>query len=431
MEGVQLELTGPTINCLDQLTSNKMIVTILSRWVFLMFFMTTLNVHPSDTLGPKDTNGLAGGNTAFALNLYAQLRTTDENLFFSPYSISTCLAMTYAGARGNTDAQMAQTLHFGTNQNQLAASFCELQGQLNNDQPKQANELNIANGMWAQNDQPLLPAYLKVAREKYGANLKQSDFRNGSEAARLEINNWVSDQTKGKICNLIQAGLLGPSTRLVLVNAIYFKGRWASEFDQHNTIESTFSIAPTQKLQVPLMSLTANFKYAEVEGLQVLELPYAGNDLAMVILLPDETDGLKTLEKQLNEASLYRWLAPAREQKVAVFLPKFKLSAQFSLAKDLAAMGMTDAFSPRADFSGMDGQRDLFISAVVHKAFVDVNEEGTEAAAATGVVMRSMAVMRPRPTPVFRADHPFIFLIRDTRSGGILFLGRMVDPSRS
>jgi len=406
-------------------------VTHLSHLTIVTLFMTTLNVRPADTSATKDSNGLAGGNAAFALNLYAQLRTADENLFFSPYSISTCLAMTYAGARGDTAAQMAQTLHFGTNQNQLAASFGELQGQLNNETQQEANELNIANGMWAQNDQPLLPAYLKVAREQFGANLKQADFRTGSEAARLEINNWVSNQTKGKICNLIPAGLLDSATRLVLVNAIYFKGRWASEFDQHNTIESTFSTAPTQKLQVPLMSLTANFKYAEVEGLQVLELPYAGNDLAMVVLLPGETDSLKTMEKQFNEASLDRWLAQASEQKVAVFLPKFKLAAQFSLAKDLAAMGMTDAFSPRADFSGMDGQRDLFISAVVHKAFVDVNEEGTEAAAATGVVMRSMAVMRPRPTPVFRADHPFIFLIRDTRSGSILFLGRMVDPSRS
>jgi serpin B len=177
------------------------------------------------------------------------------------------------------------------------------------------------------------------------------------------------------------------------------------------------------------MSITADFKYAEVEGLQVLELPYAGNNLAMVILLPGATDGFKTVEGQL--ASLDRWLAQAREQKVEVLLPKFKLAAQFSLAKNLAEMGMPDAFSPQADFSGMDGERDLYISAVVHKAFVEVNEEGTEAAAATGVVMRSMAVMRPRPTPIFRADHPFIFLIRDTRSGSILFLGRMADPSRS
>jgi serpin B len=247
----------------------------------------------------------------------------------------------------------------------------------------------------------------------------------------VEINDWVTDQTKGKISKLIQPGLLDSQTRLILVNAIYFKGRWASEFDKHNTINSPFSITPAHKLAVSLMNLTANFKYADVDGLKLLELPYAGNDLAMVMILPGETDGLKTLEAQLNEASLDRWLAQAREQKVEVFMPKFKLAAQFNLAKNLVEMGMTDAFSPQADFSGMDGGRDLFISAVVHKAFVEVNEEGTEAAAATGVVIRSMAIMQPRPTPVFRADHPFIFLIRDTRSGSILFLGRMADPTQS
>ena len=178
------------------------------------------------------------------------------------------------------------------------------------------------------------------------------------------------------------------------------------------------------------MNLTDDFKYADVDGLQLLELPYVGDDLSMVVLLPREPDGLKGVEDLLNPQTLDRWLAQAREQKVAVSLPKFKMSAQFSLAKPLAEMGMTDAFSPNANFSGMDGERDLFISAVVHKAFVDVNEEGTEAAAATGVVMRMNAVMMPRPTPIFRADHPFIFLIRDTRSGSILFLGRLVDPTR-
>ena len=391
--------------------------------------MITLTVHPADKNTIGDIKNLAGSNTAFALDLYAQLKIADGNLFFSPYSISTCLAMTYAGARGNTATQMAQTLRFAKNQNQLAVSFGQLQKQLNDEQTKQSFELNIANGIWAQKEHPFLPAYLSVARDQYRANLQQADFRTHAEAARVAINDWVSDQTKGKISNLIQTGLLSPATRLVLVNAIYFKGRWASEFDKHNTIKSPFSVAPAQKLEVPFMSITADFKYAEVDGLQVLELPYVGNDLAMVILLPVKTDGLKTVAGQL--ASLDRWLAQAREQKVEVFLPKFKLAAQFSLAKNLTAMGMSDAFSPQADFSGMDGERDLYISAVVHKAFVEVNEAGTEAAAATGVVMRSMAIMRPRPTPVFRADHPFIFLIRDTRSGSILFLGRMVDPTRS
>jgi serpin B len=364
------------------------------------------------------------------MDLYARLKTVEGNLFFSPYSISTCLAMTYAGAQGETAAQMAQTLHFDTNQNQLAVSFGELLKQLNNEQEKTGIKLNIANGLWGQKDHPFLPAFLDVARQSYGAKLEQVDFSVHAETARTEINDWVGDKTKGKITDLIQPGVLSPMTRLVLVNAVYFKGSWAKKFDKHNTTNASFSVTPTQKLDVPLMNLTADFKYAEVEGLQLLELPYAGNDLEMVVLLPREIDGLKGMEDMFNEQTLDHWLAQAREQKVAVFLPKFKMAAQFSLAKPLAEMGMTDAFSPSANFSGMDGERDLFISAVVHKAFVDVNEEGTEAAAATAVVVRSMAVMMPRPTPIFRADHPFIFLIRDTHSGSVLFLGRMVDPTQ-
>lgn len=292
-------------------------------------------------------------------------------------------------------------------------------------------ELDFANGIWAQKDHVFLAAFLDVARQSYGANLRQIDFRTRSETARTEINDWVGHETKGKITDLIQPGVVNPATQLVLVNAIYFKGQWAREFDKQNTANAPFSVTSTQKLPVPLMNLTADFKYAEVGGLQLLELPYAGDGFAMVVLLPRDVDGLKNLENLLNKQTLDHWLTQARELNVAVLLPKFKLAAQFSLAKPLGEMGMTDAFSPGADFSGMDGERDLFISAVVHKAFVDVNEEGTEAAAATGVVMRMNAVRMPRPTPIFRADHPFIFLIRDLHSGSILFLGRVVDPTRA
>lgn len=326
---------------------------------------------------------------------------------------------------------MARTLHYDPNQDQLAAAFGELQDQLNHVRDKAALELEIANGLWAQKKQPFLPAFLNVAQQDYEANLNQADFRTSADATRMQINDWVDHKTKGKITDLLQRGVLDPTTRLVLVNAIYFKGRWAREFDKHLTIQAPFTVTPTQRPEVPLMNLTADFQYAEIEGLQLLELPYVGGDLDLVVLLPREVAGLQGLEELLNEKTLGLWLAQARNQKVAVFLPRFKLTAQFSLAQQLAEMGMADAFSKRADFSGIDGRHDLFISAVVHKAFVEVNEEGTEAAAATGVVMRKALVMRPQPTPVFRADHPFLFLIRDNRSGSILFLGRMVDPTRS
>ena len=394
--------------------------------------MVALIGRPAEIPVAKNIQTLAEGNTIFALNLYARLKATDGNLFFSPYSISTCLAMTYAGARGGTAAQMAQTLHFSTNQSQFATAFGELQKQLTKHVHGTGGiALDVANGLWCKQGHPFLPAFVDLAKQSYEASLNQVDFCTQSASARTDINDWVRGKTKGKITGLIQPGVLGPMTRLVLVNAIYFKGHWAGEFEKSNTLPAPFAVSSTQKVTVPLMSRTAEYKYAEADGLQLLELPYAGGDLSMVVLLPHETDGLKGIEDQLNEVTLERWLARAQTRKVAVFLPRFKLTAQFSLAQPLAQMGMTDAFTTSADFSGMDGARDLYISAVVHKAFVEVNEAGTEAAAATGVAMRSSVMMMPRPTPVFRADHPFVFLIRDNHSGSILFLGRLVDPARS
>jgi serpin B len=412
----------------------QMLTIRTSSSAFLAMLMVALIGRPADSLGASDTTALVAGNTAFALDLYARLKSADGNLFFSPYSISTCLAMTYAGARGSTATQMARTLHFNTNhtnQNQLAASFGALQRQFSDAEKKKGLELNIANGLWAQKDHPFLPAFLEVATKAYQANLQQTDFRTQAEPAREAINDWVSQKTKGKIADLLQPGVVNEATRLVLVNAIYFKGQWIRQFNKNNTAPAPFSVTAQRRVQASLMNLTAECKYAEVEGLQLLELPYVGDDLSMVVLLPRAIDGLTGLEGLLNEQTLATWLAHARNQKVNVFLPKFKLTAQFSLAQTLAGMGMSAAFSSSADFSGMDGARDLCISAVVHKAFVDVNEEGTEAAAATGTVMRSMALMRPLPIPVFRADHPFLFLIRDTHSGSVLFLGRVADPSRA
>ena len=217
----------------------------------------------------------------------------------------------------------------------------------------------------------------------------------------------------------------------MLVNAIYFKGKWTHQFKENATREAPFFLAGVGNADTAkLMHQTANFNYAETDGLQMLELSYAGNDVSMVVLLPRQMDGLKALEESLNEKQLNGWIAQLRSREVNVFLPKFKLTQQFSLSHTLAGMGMTDAFSANANFSGMDGMRDLYISAVVHKAFVDVDEKGTEAAAATGVAISALAMRRPQPVPTFRADHPFLFLIRDTHSGSILFIGRVTNPTK-
>jgi serpin B len=253
------------------------------------------------------------------------------------------------------------------------------------------------------------------------------DFIGAAEASRKTINAWVERQTKEKIKNLIPKGVLDSMTRLVLTNAIYFKGNWARQFKEDQTKDAPFILADGRKIETAMMNQTAEFGYMEVETLQGLELPYVDKELSMIILLPKALDGLGGLEEALNQENLSQWLARLYRRKVVVSVPKFKATSQFSLASVLTSMGMKDAFTSDADFSGINGRKDLFISAVIHKAYVDVNEEGTEAAAATGVTMKLTSI-GPSRTPVFRADHPFLFLIRDNYSGSILFIGRVINP---
>ncbi len=390
----------------------------------------------------KEAQLVAKGNNCFAAQLYQRLRGQEGNLFFSPYSISTALAMTYAGARSRTQEQMADVLCFPTSTDvlhklsatgepmtseQFAQAFGRIIKDLNARSDGNKYELRVANALWGQRDYEFLPAFVKLVEEQYAGKLEQVDFVKAAEQARQTINQWVEKQTNGKIKDLISRGLLDSMTRLVLTNAIYFKGNWASQFKEDRTREGPFTLLDGNKVQVPMMNQTEQFGYAETDTLQILELPYVGEELSMVILLPKETDGIGELEQEFAGESLSKWLGAVRRQEVIVSMPKFKLTSKFSLGQVLRSMGMTAAFSEKADFSGMTGGRDLFISAVVHQAYVDVNEEGTEAAAATGVTMRLTSV-GPVRTPVFRADHPFIFLIRDTTSDSILFLGRVMNP---
>lgn len=371
------------------------------------------------------------GNTTFSLELYAQLKRKEGNLFFSPYSISTALAMTYAGARGNTARQMAQVLHFTLDHQQLGRAFTELEAQVNAIQEKSRIHLNVANALWVHNRYHFLQEFLDLVTHYYKAKLSYADFATAYEEARQETNAWVEQQTQGNIKNLIPQGVLSALTRFVLVNAIYFKGNWLNQFDQESTHTASFWSAPDRKVDVLMMGQTRKYHYASIseDRIQLLELPYEGEDLSMIILLPDEKDGLVTLENSLNREKLHTWLGRLRKQEVTVYLPKFKMASQFRLEGTLAKMGMPDVFSNNADFSGMDGTKELFISIVLHKAFIEVNEEGTEAAAATALVM-CLGIGDIDPMPVFWADHPFVFLIRENRSGNLLFLGRVIDPSK-
>lgn len=397
-------------------------------WMVLAMGWAAVAGAAEPDLGP-----LVQGNTAFALDLYAQLRTQGGNLFLSPHSISSALAMTYAGARENTAAEMEKALHFTGGQAGTPPAFAALQERLAEIEKKGHIQLAVANSLWPQQDYPFLPEYLDGVKAAYGSVIAPQDFKSDTEGARRTINRWVEEKTRDKIKDLIQPGNLDPLTRLVLVNAIYFKGSWAGPFDPAQTEEGAFFVSPAAEVRVPLMAKTQRFPYAEFEDVQVAKLPYAGGELSMLVVLPREKDGLAALEARLAPERLAEWRAGLAEREVRIFLPKFKLTwGAVKLNGALKALGMADAFSDtQADFSGMDGQLHwLYIGAVLHKAFVEVNEEGTEAAAATAVVMR-MKAMRPATPPEFRADHPFLFLIQEEETGAILFMGRVADPTKA
>jgi len=377
-----------------------------------------------------DAKKVAAGNNQFATDLYARLRAGQQgNLFFSPFSISTALAMTDAGAKGETEQQMSSVLHFTLPQAQLHPAFLALQQSLVSNKERQDFQLRVANRLWGQQGYHFLPEFLKVTKDNYGAELGQVDFVIQSEEARQQINKWVEDQTANKIKDLLAPGVVNADTRLVLVNAIYFKARWLHEFSPQATKNEPFHVASDKQESVSMMHQSRRLSYAETDDTQVLELPYGHGTTSMIVLLPKKADGLAALEKGLTSEALSKWTGSMAVRKVNVSLPKFKMTSTFSLNDVLSAMGMKLAFTGQADFSGMSTVERLFISAVIHKAFVDVNEEGTEAAAATAVAMEATA-MRPNPEePIeFRADHPFVFMLRDRQTGSILFMGRVMNP---
>ncbi|MEN6561105.1 MAG: serpin family protein [Acidobacteriota bacterium] len=381
---------------------------------------------PARAQAPDDVQAVAKASNAFAGRLYGELAKEEGNLFFSPYSISSALAMTYEGARGRTAGQMAAVLGFSLPPDRLDPALAKLMAGLN--AKNKPYELYVANALWGQARYPFAPAFLGALDKYFGGGFREVDYtgEGSREKARQEINAWTEDHTAKKIRDLIKPNILTPLTRLVLTNAVYFKGNWARQFRAADTRPMPFTVSATRTVDVPMMRQKAEFGYLEDDGVKALEMRYAGDDLSMVVLLPDSPAGLGELEAALPR-KLDDWLAGLSKEKVEVFLPRFKLERDFVLNEPLAALGMEDAFSEAADFSGMrsDCAKDLYITKVVHKAFVDVNEEGTEAAAATAVVVGTKSIMM---NPVFKADHPFIFLVRDVRTGTVLFMGRMAEP---
>ena len=375
-------------------------------------------------------------NNQFARDLYVQLASDPQdagkNIFFSPFSISSALAITYEGARGTTADEIRSVFYFPADNATLREGFSLANAGINSGNT--GYTLSTANALWAEKTYPFLQDYIATAGRWYSANVTNLDFIGQPEPSRQIINGWVANRTHDKIQNLLPEGSIDLMTRLVITNAVYFKGSWVKQFNSNDTGDADFHISPQKTITVRMMQRTdedAIYPYAETADLQVLSMPYVhetGGGLSMIVILP-KNDSLAAAEAALDPQNLSALEQSASSRRVMVYFPKFELNTQYELSGTLATMGMPTAFSAAADFSGMDGKRDLYINDVFHKAFVNVDEEGTEAAAATGVVMRLSAVAHEEPVPVFRADHPFLFLIRDNGTGAILFAGRVVNPN--
>jgi serpin B len=370
----------------------------------------------------------------FATDLFARLTAANnDNLFFSPYSIETALAMTYAGAGGETARQMAQTLHLDVPADQVHQVFGALSDELNNQGSgdQRAFALIVANALWVQQGFAINPGFTQIVKKEYRAQLGSLDFASSDDAreqARKTVNDWVANQTHDKIKDLLPAGSLSAATRLVLTNAIYFKSNWENSFQKNRTTDDSFHTSGAQSHTVPMMHQTHEFPYLENDRFQAVELPYRLGRLSMVVLLPKKGDGLKDLEKSVEAKPLDDLTGGMIPREVELSLPKFTFSSHLNLSQMLNAMGMSDAFTDKADFSGISSETKLCIQQVVHQAYVAVDEEGTEAAAATGITFRMLAMRAPEAPVVFRADHPFIFVIRDRQSGVVLVLGRVMNP---
>lgn len=374
-----------------------------------------------------DPTNVVEANNQFAFDLYSKYSSEEGNIFFSPYSISSALAMTYEGARGQT-ADEIQSVFYFPEDTIRQEGYASLNQEIN--KKNKEYELNMANALWAENDFEFLDSYFDLINKYYDGKVTNLDFKSNAEKSRLTINRWIEEKTKNKIKDLIPSGSIDSLTRLILTNAIYFKGEWVKQFNEEDTRDLDFRLDSDEIVKIPIMKRIddeAIFNYMENNKLQMLEMPYSGEELSMLLLLPKDGD-IESLGTNIED--LDNWKNKLEEQRVNIYIPRFKFETKYFMNNTLSEIGMPLAFSNSADFSGMTGIKDLIISQVIHQAFVEVNEEGTEAAAATAVIM-SLGSVGPsigHKIPVFRADHPFIFIIQQKNSGNILFMGRVSDP---
>lgn len=387
-----------------------------------------------DTTLTADAANIAQSSNEFAFDLYERSSATAGNLFFSPSSIHTALSMAAAGANGNTALQMNLTLRFDQETQRTLTALQSLLSSINQSGAfgeVRAFDLVTANALWAQKGYPFQPAYVNAMRSAFGAAIESMDFTAAPEPSRQKINAWVAGKTNDRIKDLLPAGSVDPMTRLVLTNAIYFKAAWAQKFAKESTKSGDFHISATDKCEAHFMHDLDRYPYFENDQYQMLELPYSAWALSMLVVLPKKMDGLRSVERDLTAPRFAESAKQLQMHKIELSLPKYKFETSMTLNDTLIAMGMRDAFAPdKADFSAMSTAEKFSISIVLHKAYIDVNEEGTEAAAATAVALAGSAMPKPEDPVVFNANHPFFFAIRHNRTGAILFMGRVMDPSR-
>jgi serpin B len=374
-----------------------------------------------------EVKAVARSGSEFAVELYRRLTVHPGNLVFSPYSVSKSLAVLCSGARGQTETQIAQILHLVPQRENPCRSLSILARYVHAASPGGGTILESADSLWCQRDYHLAGEFVKVVGDAYDAQVREADFRRFPDFASRQINSWIERATKGRITGVVQAAAPTAEIRLLSCDAIYFKGRWDAQFDPARTRRFPFLCAADRSVDVPMMQVKAKFRRLSEPQFRMLDLPYAGGTFSMVVILPALYDGLPALERDLTSDNLGVWLAAlasAQPREVTVLLPRFKFTQQFNLSGELSALGMPSAFNSDADFSGLTADPGLFLADMLHSAYIEVNEEGTEAGAAT--VQRHLAKSM---SDVFQADHPFLFIVRESRSGTILFLGRVSDPS--
>lgn len=392
-------------------------------------------------LGEQQVSNLVNGNNSFAFDLYHQAAAaSSENLIFSPYSISLAFSMVYAGARGDTEAEMADVLHFQPQDSQHSAFnaldlYFENLGKedvsaQNREEQGDPFQLNIANAVWGQEGYPFLDEFLEILAAEYGAGLRTADFVNNSNAEREEINNWIEEETEDRIKDMIPPeGVITPATRMVLVNAIYFKAGWLMEFSESATLETPFKLLDGGTVNAEMMrNSELKVNYLQGDGFQAAVLPYVGNQTGMLIILPEE-GRYSEIESALSPEILQSVLESSAYESIIFAMPKIDFETDLDLIELLKPMGLQKPFSGEADFSGIAGNRDLFISAALHKANITVDEEGTEAAAATVIAVAESAMEIREPIEMI-VDRPYIFAIIDQGTGSILFLGRTLNPAQ-